>query len=223
MKVRDFSKLYLGLLALCLAVTYRPHSDALYLISKPALAFSLLAFFIHFTKGQRGLGRQFIILALGTSLAGDILLMQKGDAFFLIGMACFTLAQIAYSAFYANLKLSFRIGPVLLSLIVPALALWALWEFGKIPNQAAALVYGYAALLGLHFVMSVWQAAALGAGAWKPALGAFLFLLSGLLLAYARFNDGVKYQDLLIMLTYGAAQFLVVTGLLFHWPSQEED
>ncbi len=49
---------------------------------------------------------------------------------------------------------------------------------------------------------------------WLIMCGATLFMISDSILAYNKFNQAFAAADFLIMLTYIAAQFLIVRGLI---------
>lgn len=222
MKVRDFAKLYFGLLILHLAVIYRPESEALYLISKPALLFSLLAFFIHRTSKVQIGHKLPIYLALGASLLGDVLLMNSATSFFLLGMGAFAIAQISYTVFYLRQPLSFKTSWLILSLAIVAVAFWLLYNYIPLPGDLQPFVYVYALLLSLHLVWSVKMLSARVAENWWPVAGAFLFLTSDLLLAYGKFVEDSKYLHMAVMATYAFAQFGIAIGLLRYMLQNEK-
>lgn len=214
MRFKDFYKLYFALLILHLAVIYRPDSTALYYISKPALLFSLLSFFINRSEGiEQGL-RRALTIGLGFSLVGDIVLMYKGELWFLLGMAAFALAHIAYITFYLRQKLALNLTRVLLSSLLPVLGVLALYFLVETPPDLAPFLYAYALLIGLHFVVSLGFIKVGNKHSRLPAVGAALFIISDLLLAYRLFNLDVVWLNLGVMITYGLAQFLIVIGVL---------
>lgn len=218
MKVRDFSKLYFGILIIHLAAIYRPESEALYLISKPALLFSLLSFFIHRTQ-EIGAGNRWpVIIALAASLVGDVLLMNTGESNFLMGMGAFAVAQLGYALFYLRQPLNFKPLAALAGLVIFAAAFWFLYNFIPVSAELRLYIYAYAALLGLHLIFSTRMLSAGFSGSYWPVAGALLFMLSDLSLAYGKFVDGSKYLQIVVMLTYALAQYGIAIGVLkFMW------
>ncbi len=214
MKIRDFAKVYFALLALHLAVIYQPESQALYYISKPGLLFSLLAFFLH--RSSPGRARTPFALALLFSLLGDVLLMLDGAQYFLGGMAAFGLAHLFYVGGYLTFSVGKGIRMLAPGLIIPVLGMYFLYAYIDLPQTLEIYLYGYALLLSLSFVMAVLFAGALGGKASWAALGALLFVISDLLLAYHRFNEpaGGKYWQMGVMASYALAQYLIVIGVL---------
>ncbi|MDZ7847146.1 MAG: lysoplasmalogenase [Owenweeksia sp.] len=194
-----------------MAVLYKPHSEALISISKPALVFSLLAFFLHRTKHLDTAKKYWVVAALFFSLGGDILLMQKSEGFFLAGVGLFGLAQIAYSGFYVSLKT-----PLRWRVIVPAalLPLAADISSGAKYIRLGVVYYGLCRFTGCTFLWSVNLASQVSGEVRYALLGIILFMASGFMLALAKFNDGDKYFQIGVMLTYGLAQYLITYGLL---------
>ncbi len=214
MKVRDFSKLYFGLLILHLAVIFRPGSEALLLLSKPALMFGLLAFFIHSTHGIATRTHFWIAGAIGASLVGDILWMEINDSF-LPGLMAFAVAQICFLGFYFSLSFPMPGKWAFPAVFVPILLIAFLHQF--FPQEPLMYLYGYIALGGFHFIKSVQYAGIFKGTATWSAVGAFLLMVSHLLLIYNHLLGDNKYIQIAGMLSYGTAQFLIVLGLLPLW------
>ena len=214
MSLKDFSKLYFALLILHLAVLYRPDSEALLYISKPALLFSLLSYFLHRASQIRpGLKFPFS-LALGFSLIGDIVLMFEGETWFLIGMASFAIAHICYIWFYFQLDYQIKARQALLFSIIPVLGIAGLYKFVNTPVELAPFLYAFAGIIGFHLIVSSKILQVEGKYSYLPSLGAFLLIVSDFILAIALFNYESKWLQMLVMLTYGLAQYLIMVGVL---------
>ena len=222
MKTKDFSKIYLSILLLHLVVIYKPDSIELYYLSKPLLLFSLIAFFIH-KNGFSTLATKLVALALALSLAGDVLLMRDGELFFLGGMAAFLLAHVFYLMFYLGQKVKVAILPVLGGVLISGAGLWTLHTYINTPSDLEPYLYVYAAVLGLHFVVSSLFASANKGVQWLSALGAFLFLFSDLILAFNKFNETSVYLSMAVMLTYGLAQYCIVLSINDYLEKQAVD
>lgn len=147
---------------------------------------------------------------LAASWAGDSLLGFDGGVMFLAGLGSFLAAHLAYIAAFAVLGRRAGAGlPPAWSLVyavaVVALAV-ALW-----PGLGAlgAPVVGYGAALAVMAAMAARVSPLLAAG------GA-VFLVSDGLLALGRFADwyDVPVNGLAVMLTYTAAQGLIVAGVV---------
>ncbi|MGI5181444.1 lysoplasmalogenase [Dactylosporangium sp. CA-152071] len=135
--------------------------------------------------------------------AGDVALLVPGTVPFLLGMACFLGTQICF--------------------------LVAFLRHGR-PRRLVALGYGilwavlnavlWPSLGDLRVPILVYSLAlsAMAAAAWSVspvvAAGGFLFLLSDLLIGLGAAGLGFPGRNLVVMVTYIAALFLIVTGVL---------
>lgn len=152
-----------------------------------------------------------IVVGLGCSLVGDVLLMLPQDRF-VPGLAAFLLAHLAYlAAFTYGLPIgAFPILLVpLLAVLIPLVGL--LWS-GLGQYRVPVLIYTTAILL------MAWQAwarrwALPGAGTTLAALGATLFIASDAALAFNRFRHPFRSAQVLVMTTYVAAQAMIALSV----------
>ncbi len=222
MKAQDFSKIFFSILFLHLVVLYQPESAALYYISKPLLLFSLLAFFISNSQGFGSSNRNPVIFALVFSLLGDVLLMWEGQTFFLMGMAAFGVAQIAYSIFYFRQKLELNKPILFAAILFLAGILFVISRYLDLPHALSPYIYAYSVLIGIHLILSTRFLSAGIAKAKMATLGALLFVISDLILAFNEFGEPNKYKHIAVMLSYGLAQYFITMGLLDYLKSKEE-
>jgi uncharacterized membrane protein YhhN len=183
---------------------------------------------LHYWITQRDQGEvlsKSVVLAIIFSCAGDTLLMFQGKdgSFFIYGLGAFLVAHIFYILAYRQhqssdtsnelqglqkIRYAFpillsgtglvvilysRLGgmkiPVLIyAIVLTGMVLAALFRFGKTSASSFALVFG----------------------------GAILFMISDSLIAINKFLEPLSMAGMWIMVTYIAAQYLIVTGLLKH-------
>jgi uncharacterized membrane protein YhhN len=190
--------------------------QTLRLISKPLIVLSLLAYFLLSTKEASSPLKSWVVGALVFSWLGDVLLLfeARDSLFFILGLSAFLLAHVAYIVFFNRLRRVEGIGlqpflflPVLVYYIGLISLLYPSLGGMKLP----VVVYGA--------VISTMLAAALHLKAIRGSragalfvLGAALFVLSDSLLAVNKFLQPFAGAGLLIMLTYGLAQFFIVRG-----------
>ena len=163
------------------------------------------------TSSPRGRLVTLVLVALGLSWLGDSApKLTSGDASFLVMIAFFLLAQVAYIAAF----LPFRARSVLHVHRVRLLAYVAV---------VGALVLACAAGAGALLVPVLVYGACLGTMAVLAtgvnrltAVGGALFLVSDGLIALDAFVDGfgLPAQGFVVMATYLAAQGLIVAGVL---------
>nr|WP_240929520.1 lysoplasmalogenase [Streptomyces coryli] len=157
-------------------------------------------------------GPRLLIAALLCGAAGDVLLQIGGPAF-LAGMGAFAAGHVCYLAlFRARGHRPHRVAAIAYAAVWAA-TLAALW-----PGLDPAL-RGPVAAYSLLLAAMAWRAS--GAGTRAGAGGA-LFLLSDTLIA-TRLADWPQppAAGFLVMSTYLAAQYLLVTGLLPGGPADQ--
>ncbi|ETN96533.1 lysoplasmalogenase [Zhouia amylolytica] len=183
-------------------------------ITKPLLTISL-GFYVILNKRLYSHLSNFILLALLFSLIGDVFLLMN-ESYFILGLLAFFVAHIMYiSAFFKTKFFNFRrfltITAILLAFATPMLYL-------IIPNAGSLLPY---IVLYVIVLMVMVKTMYLRKGyvnplSYKLAIsGATLFLISDSLLAINKFVFEIQHINLLVMSTYGIAQFLIINGALF--------
>lgn len=174
-------------------------------LAKPLLM-PLLALHAQVRGGPRPL-----VAALLFGWAGDVLLMSRADAAFLAGMACFAAGHVCYLVLFRKYgrhgtprpREAWIAGAYGIALVALVALLWP-----GLPAGLRGPVAGYSLLL---------TAMAYGATRSGPltAAGGVLFMLSDTLIAAGiAGRPQPPRPDLWIMLTYAAAQFLLVRGAL---------
>jgi uncharacterized membrane protein YhhN len=191
-------------------------NEMLVYIAKPLIVPSLLAYFLSAAGGTRSSLRFFIIAALLFSWLGDVLLMfdRLSSSYFLFGLVSFLIAHIFYILFFARVKKAenIKLKPVLLVavLIYYAGLIWLLYPHlaeMKIP----VMVYG--AVISTMFLLALHMPGLQNKEAGKLMMaGALFFVISDSLLAINKFYQPFSYAGILIMLTYGLAQWLITLG-----------
>ena len=151
-------------------------------------------------------------LALFFSWLGDCFLIFKQDKlFFILGLAAFLVAHIAYIiTFYKFKKVisSLTIFSIVAVFVFYTLMLmYMLWpELGEmlVPVILYAIVL---TLMGITGVVRNLRVNKL------PVIGVMLFVVSDSLIAYTKFVEPLYLGGFIIMSTYIVAQFLIVKGL----------
>ncbi len=193
-------------------------SEELNSYTKPLLM-PLLMFYVYRSSLGKVTGRVLILsLALLLSWLGDIALMYQGETiYFMIGIGLFLLAQVTYIIVLSKSayeKLTFdpiKVLPFILYGVV-------LFKF-LLPNagdfRIPIFVYGI-------IIMVMASTARLREGVcdkWSYRLslyGSILFVISDSLIAINKFYAELPFAGFFIMMTYVAAQLLLVKGILIH-------
>ncbi|MER6788652.1 lysoplasmalogenase [Streptomyces sp. NPDC000658] len=184
---------------LSLAADYGPGHT----LAKPLLMPLLAAW-----AALRGAPR-LLLAALACGWGGDVLLLSDADPAFLGGMASFAAGHVCYLALFARVGRPRARAAVLAPCYGVVLTATVVLLWPGLPQELRPPVAVYSALLT---AMACTAAVRLGpvAGA-----GGLLFLLSDTLIATGVADwPQPPRPDLWIMLTYVAAQFLLVRGVL---------
>jgi len=194
--------------------------------TKPLLMPILLALFLLNAKNNPSREKLFLIGALIFSLAGDVFLMFRREDLFVFGLASFLIGHIAYIlSFNGRIKAAHvsLVQKILTSLpfIVFVLAfLWILHPYivGKPETEPLfAPVSVYASVIALMgFTSFLRKKGVSDFGFWAVFGGAVLFMISDSCIAINKFimDEQMPYKGLVIMSTYGIAQYLMTLGTL---------
>ncbi|TDD77330.1 lysoplasmalogenase [Flavobacterium caseinilyticum] len=205
-----FSLLYLLLIVL-------GREDIAWFFKPLLMPFLILAVYFH----HRFTTKKILLTALVLSWIGDILLMfvDKAEWYFTAGLIAFLISHIFYIILFSKqlkiyLKKSKIIFWVGVTVIVCYLTITMLLLLPTL-NELTIPVFIYSMTISI-----MWLFAFKGFLNWqKPAnsyilIGSLFFVFSDTILAFNKFYTPLQYSSLLIMSTYLAAQYFIVTGIL---------
>jgi uncharacterized membrane protein YhhN len=182
-------------------------------VTKPLLMPLLLVFYLLAAKQPDAL----VAGALVLGLLGDIFLMGK-DSSFAAGLLAFLSGHLLYIiSFLRRLEFSSVSGWVLLA--APVFVLYGIIIYRKLTpylgNVSKKMITAYVAvLLCMSFAALSLFVSSISAAAVAIFAGSLLFIASDSLLASDLFTGEKRWRTTLVMLTYTAAQGLIVAGLL---------
>lgn len=180
-----------------------------------------LIFLVYFFAGNKKRPiAPLSILALFFSFIGDLALSFSGNPAFLAGMGAFMLTHICNSGYFWKLQqnspvtIHTRILPGIVMLVIAAGIFILLSPY---LGQLAYPIIIYMFLISVMAVLATGTAEAelikqTGKHCFIP--GAFLFVVSDSLLAVNRFLLHNTAMAVLVMLTYGMAQFFLARGYM---------
>jgi uncharacterized membrane protein YhhN len=176
--------------------------------TKPLLLLSLIAYCFGNVKFNL-----IIFAALLFSLLGDVLLLfqESNPLFFIFGLVAFLVAHICYIVYFIKIKKQDGYTKWSVFIILPTLAygitlvcfLYPKLGEMKLPVIVYATTICAMLIAALHIKVNIFF-----------AIGAILFVISDSLLAVNKFYLPFASASFLIMLTYGLAQALIVTGIV---------
>lgn len=193
------------------------------IVAKPAVMLCLF-FWLLLTVGLEGAVFWFG-LGILLSLVGDVLLMISLDRFFLLGLVAFLLAHIFY-------VIGFNIP-------LPALSAWSVilvvligWGGSKVIRRILVSVDEkgqghmrlpitlYSMVISIMLLSAMiklndltWTASA----ALLVSLGAFLFYLSDIILAWNKFVTPIPYGRIYNIAAYHLGQILLIAGIVLQF------
>jgi uncharacterized membrane protein YhhN len=192
--------------------------DWLQWVSKPLILPFLILYFFSSVRTISSPLNKWIYLALFFSWCGDVLLMfeRTNALFFIFGLSAFLLAHIFYIMFFHFVRIREKIGGngwyLLFILIYYSILIKKLSPYlGEltIPVRVYGLVISIMLLMAMHMTsLRVKKAGR------SMLAGAALFVLSDSVLAINKFYQSFEAAGIVIMLTYGAAQFYIVKGAI---------
>lgn len=173
---------------------------------------SLLLFYISCTSSPN----TFIILALVFGFLGDVFLMRTG-LFFIAGLLSFLIGHAFYIIALLG-QVSFSNIPVWFYILILSYILYGVLIYKKLLPHLESMKVPVLIYLTVILVMSfsslirVWNTDSYCF--WLPFIGSLLFISSDSMLSFNIFNSTHRWREVLVMITYIAAQFLIVLGFM---------
>ena len=206
-----------------LAATLIPNYQ-LALFCKPLILLFLIGYYLSSVENRSSL----FIRALFFSWAGDVLLLltSRGEIFFLVGLIAFMISHFLLIQVYRHHRdshvekelLGTQKARYAFPIVLAATGVIVILYNSLGPLRIPVMVYS--------LVMCVMVFTALfrygrtnSQSFWIVFAGALLFMSSDTLLAFNKFQNPIPAGSFLIMLTYIAAQYLIVEGILRHGKS----
>ena len=207
-------RLYIILAISHLVISYCTDFEMAHMVTK-MLLMPVLAYYLYQKTDFRF---PILIVALGFACLGDtfLLFVQKGEQFFLLGLASFFVMQLLYAIAF------WRYGGVLQfnaqSIIIGVISLFFLFDLLSvlIPNLPAPLlipVICYASMIALMCVSTSAQQTHLAQNWNYLWIGAAFFMFSDACIALTKFLPNLEQKnsiDIFVMPTYILAQALIV-------------
>ena len=216
--VQKKSAFLFWLLAMLDVVGIAANIEMLHFVVKPLLIPALLLL-LYFTKSTVP-GKNLLLTGLFFSWMGDVFLLfeYKHALFFIFGLISFLTTHIFYIIYFLRIRSGktslLKKQPVFIALVLAygitlVSQLYPHLKDLKLPVMVYAAVICTMLLCSLHIFYKVNKKAAA-----FYLLGAAAFVVSDSLLAINKFYQPFAYAGVLIMLTYCAAQFFIVSGYI---------
>jgi len=193
--------------------------DMVVMITKPLLLPALMSAFFFLTRNDKSVFRKLVLLALLFSWIGDVVLLfqEHHSNFFLIGLVSFLIAHIFYILAFRKTSLSrsttlLKEKPLLVLLFIAyGAGFFFLIKDGLGTMMVPVIVY--MAIILLMGITALNRFRRVGYDSFILVFtGAICFMASDSLLAMNKFYRPFPLSGFFIMLTYIAAQYLIVRG-----------
>lgn len=212
-------KIWVGLFFLALIgdlICLQLQLESLRFITKPLIVLFLLNYYISCVQLVPLSLKWWVVGALGFSWLGDVLLLFEEQAalFFMLGLSSFLLAHVCYIVFFNKIRrLEGMKGHMLLFLFVLVYyaALMQLLSPKLGDMKLPVWIYGAVICLMLWLALHLNKVYHSNSGLFIM-VGALLFVLSDSALAINKFYQPFAGAGLVIMLTYGLAQWYITEG-----------
>lgn len=179
-------------------------------VTKPLIVASLIGFYIATVPVQNNV----FLLGLIFAMLGDISLMFDGELFFTLGLASFLIMQWCYVfVFRTDVKAPQRSAYMFIGIltIFSAVILWILWPHAG--NMKPHIVLYIISIFSMT-VMALLRKPQSNISYNFVFWGAVLFMVSDTLLAYNKFVVPIPAASFFVMITYIAAQYGIVRGIV---------
>lgn len=212
-------KIWVGLFVLALIsdlVCIQLQLSSFRFITKPLIVLFLVGYFVSSVYLMPASLKWWVVGALGFSWLGDVLLLfeEQNALFFMLGLSSFLLAHVCYIVFFNKIRrIEGRKGHLLLFVFVliyyAALMQLLSPELGTM--KVPVWIYGAVICLMLWLALHLSRVYHSNSGLFI-IMGALLFVLSDSALAINKFYQPFAGAGIVIMLTYGLAQWFITEG-----------
>lgn len=184
-------------------------------LTKPLILFSLIIFFLIHQNNLDTKSKSLTLAALLFSLLGDVLLMfdNISSNFFIGGLLAFLMAHVMYILVFLKKKNTHKKA----SFLILFLLIYGLGIFYFLKDALGELLVPV--IIYMLVILTMVIAAFLRHKSDSKMsynlvfLGAIFFITSDSLLALNKFYEPFETAGILIMLTYGIAQYFIILGL----------
>lgn len=199
---------------LCALVEWWAANDermAVRYVTKPLTLILLIGVAVTIDPGVSPAIRNWMVVGLVLSLAGDVFLLDS-EKWFIAGLGSFLLGHVAY---IVGLQLGRESIPWTLigvAVVIVASALYVRAMLQRVDLEANRSLIG--PVIAYIVIISVMVVSAFGTLGVFAILGALLFYVSDATLAWNRFATKLRWGGLAVMVTYHLAQFSLVAWTL---------
>jgi uncharacterized membrane protein YhhN len=153
-------------------------------IAKPVASLAFVAIAMLSGAGSSVYGQR-IVAALVLSMVGDVLLIPRGELFFMLGLGSFLLGHVAFAAAFASIDYDRTIAAVAFAVVAALAVVIARWLWPHVPAKLRVPVLLYIGVITVMVSLAIGTAPTSYGFLTVP--GAVAFFLSDLSVARDRF------------------------------------
>ena len=217
MKNKVILSIYIGFSLVYLAITALNQEEiARYL--KPFLL-PLLVVAVYLSEKFKT--KTLLLTALTFSWIGDVILLfaNKGEIYFILGLVAFLVSHVFYIVLFSKQAISKTIkNKISFGAGIGLIVIYFLMMISTLAPKLGSLTIPVVIYAVVNSTMLFY--ALKGSFQWNTIpyqsvlIGAVFFISSDSILAFNKFDQPIPYASFLIMITYLAAQFCIVWGIL---------
>ncbi len=158
-----------------------------------------------------------IIFALIFAFLGDCLLLNTGDIFLKAGTFSFLAAHVFYISAFAKSIVFSEVPLQFYILLLPYVLYGAILYIMLFPYLKSMKVNAFVYIVVISvmsFLSLLRMNNIVGFKFWMPFLGSSVFIISDTMIAFNLFKVNVKWREIMVMVTYIAAQLMIVLGFI---------
>ena len=217
MKNKLYLSVYIGFSIFYLLITAFNQEDIARILKPfllPILVFAV-ASSAHFGT------KKILITALTFSWIGDVILLfaDKGEIYFILGLVAFLISHVFYIVLFSKQAISKTIkNKISFGAGIGLIVIYFLMMISTLAPKLGSLtipVVIYAVVISTMLFYALKGSVQWNTIPYQSVLiGAVFFISSDSILAFNKFDQPIPYASFLIMITYLAAQFCIVWGIL---------
>ena len=217
MKNKLYLSVYIGFSIFYLLITAFNQEDIARILKPFLLPLLVVAVYL----SEKFKTKTLLLTALTFSWIGDVILLfaNKGEIYFILGLVAFLVSHVFYIVLFSKQAISKTIkNKISFGAGIGLIVIYFLMMISTLAPKLGSLtvpVVIYAVVISTMLFYAL-----KGSFQWNTIpyqsvlIGAVFFISSDSILAFNKFDQPIPYASFLIMITYLAAQFCIVWGIL---------
>ncbi len=217
MKNKLYLSVYIGFSIFYLLITAFNQEDIARILKPFLLPLLVVAVYL----SEKFKTKTLLLTALTFSWIGDVILLfaDKGEIYFILGLVAFLVSHVFYIVLFSKQTISKTIkNKISFGAGIGLIVIYFLMMISTLAPKLGSLtipVVIYAVVISTMLFYAL-----KGSFQWNTIpyqsvlIGAIFFISSDSILAFNKFDQPIPYASFLIMITYLAAQFCIVWGIL---------